>query len=253
MENIPGLVVESVIPGITGGGERAFRREQSGHGVPLEQRFGGWHLTGVGEGWPRLWANLLIEYRDGHAVERPIALGELTNIRNYPRPTSDLLPQLLQEHQVGFVDRALEAAYRTRELLNEPGPGPELDRQVAELAAPIVRYLLFADEARLPAPVQGDADFKTAFLSNRRPAASGAALKDFDLQTRLFRHRCSYMIYTPTFTGLPSPLKTAVLRQLRAALSDKNAPAEYAYLPASEKQALRTILTETLPDFAHAE
>jgi hypothetical protein len=249
MENIPGLVVESVIPGITGGGERAFRRQQSGHGVPMEERFGGWHLTGVGEGWPRLWANLLIDYRDGHAIERPIALGELTNIRNYPRPTSDLLPQLLQEHQVGFVDRALQAAYRTRELLNEPGPGPELDRQVEELARPIVRYLLFADEVRLPAPVQGEADFKVAFLSNRRAASSGAALKDFDLKTRLFQYRCSYMIYTPTFSGLPAPLKSAVVRQLRAALAEKGGAAEYAYLPAAEKRVIRGILAETVAEF----
>src|SRR5262245_14447328 len=52
IDNVPGLVVESVIPGITGGGERAFRREMSGHGVPISDRFGGWHLTGTGQSMP---------------------------------------------------------------------------------------------------------------------------------------------------------------------------------------------------------
>lgn len=245
LENIPALVIESVIPGMTGGGERAFRREQTGHGVPITERFGGYHLTGVGPQWPRLWGNLLIEYRNGQANERPLHPGQLSDLSRYPLPTSDLLPQLLQEHQIGFVNRALQAAYRTRELMAEKAPG--LAQKVEELAQPLVRYMLFADEAPLPAPLAGDADYKRDFSANRRAASNGAALKDFDLQKRLFRYRCSYMIYTPTFAGLPGPLKQAVLRQISSAL---NGPSpEYAYLSLAEKSAIRTILTETLPEF----
>lgn len=245
LENIPGLVIESVIPGLTGGGERAFRRQQSGHGVPLAERFGGYHLTGVSAQWPRLWGNLLIEWRNGEAQERPNPPGQLFDLARYPLASSDLLPQLVQEHQVGFVNRALQAAYRTRELA--AAGGADVQQKVEELAKPLVRYTLFADEVALPAPVQGDAAFKRDFAANRRAAANGSSLKDFDLQSRLFRYRCSYMIYSPTFAGLPEMLKAAVLRQLSTALTA--ADTEYVYLSVAEKTTVREILAETLPEF----
>ena len=91
LESVPGLVVESVIPGLTGGGERAFRREQSGHGVTLGDRFGGWHITGTGEAMPKHWANLLIIRKNGETKELPNPPGERFELSRYPQPTSDLL------------------------------------------------------------------------------------------------------------------------------------------------------------------
>jgi hypothetical protein len=250
LDNIPALVIESVVPGLTGGGEKAFRRQQSGHAVPLDLRFGGWHVTGADAAWPRHWGNLLIERRNGEALERPLPPGRLSDLSQYLRPTSDLLPQLLQEHQVGFVNRALQAAYKARELTHTASP--TLDQELTELARPLVRYLLFAEEVPLPGPVRGEAEFKQAFSANRRAASNGASLKDLDLTTRLLRHRCSYMIYTPTFEGLPEPLKKRVLRELAAALSENGGAPEYAYLPVEEKRTLRTILQETVPGFPAA-
>src|SRR4051794_2363766 len=76
MEDIPGLVIESVVPGMSGGGEKAYRREQSGHGIPLEDRFGGWIVTGAAD-IPRHWGNRIIERTAGAERERTIAPGEL--------------------------------------------------------------------------------------------------------------------------------------------------------------------------------
>ena len=109
-------VVESVIPGLTGGGERAFRREQSGHGVPIADRFGGWHLTGTGEAMPHNWSNQLLVRKNGEAKELPNPPGERCDLSRYLLPTSDLFAQLLHEHQVGFVNRRCMAGYRYREL-----------------------------------------------------------------------------------------------------------------------------------------
>src|SRR5690606_21429390 len=91
MDNVPGLVIESVIPGLTGGGERAFRREQSGHQVSLADRFGGWHLTGTGPALTQHWGNLLILRKNGEAKELPNPPGERFDLSRYPLPTSDLL------------------------------------------------------------------------------------------------------------------------------------------------------------------
>ena len=117
MEEAPGLVIESVVPGMTGGGEKAFRREQSGHGIPFDLRFGGWIVTGA-PNFPRHQGNVLIERSAEGERERPMAPGGLFDLARYPVPTSDILPHLLLEHQVGFANRAIQATYRTRVLLD---------------------------------------------------------------------------------------------------------------------------------------
>lgn len=244
MENIPGLVIESVIPGLTGGGERAFRREQSGHGVPIGDRFGGWHLTGTGEAMPPNWSNQLLIRKNGEAQELPNPPGERCDLSRYLLPTSDLLAQLLHEHQVGFVNRALQAGYRYRELAAAGGIG---ETALAELSAPLVRYLLFVDEAPLTPGMIGDSPFAAEFTAAGQRDFAGRSLRDLDGQTRLLKQRCSYMIYSPTFSGLPAALRQRVLRELAVALRDD--AVESPLLPA-ERLAVKHILSETLPEFA---
>jgi len=245
---IPALVIESVVPVITGGGEKAFRREQTGHGIPLEQRFGGWYVTGDA-GFGKHWGNLIFEYGAEGRRERPLAVGELFDLSRYPVATSDVLAHLLHEHQAGFVNRVLVGSYRTRELLAAGAQVESVAGEIEALARTIVRYVLFADEVPLPAAgIAGDAAFKTAFLATRKPAANGASLKDFDLRMRLFRYRCSYKIYSPTFAGMPAPLKERVHRLLARALD--GAEPEFDYLPVAERKAIRGILVETMPEMA---
>ena len=213
MDSVPGLVIESVVPGLTGGGERAFRRQQSGHGVPLADRFGGWHLTGTGAAMPHNWSNQLLVRKNGEAQELPNPPGQRCDLTRYPLPTSDLLAQLLHEHQVGFVNRSLQAGYRCRELA---AANLLDDSTLAELAAPLVRYLLFADEAPLAPGMLGDSPLAQEFTAASRRDGEGRSLRDLDGQTRLLRYRCSYMIYSPAFTGLATPLRQRVLRRVPA-------------------------------------
>lgn len=245
MENIPGLVVESVIPGFTGGGERAFRREQSGHGVPISDRFGGWHLTGTGAAMPPNWSNQLLIRKNGEAKELPNSPGERCDLSRYLLPTSDLLAQLLHEHQVGFVNRALQAGYRYRELSDADFL---TETMLGDLSAPLVRYLLFTDEAPLVPGMIGNSPFAADFIAAGKRDSTGRSLRDLDGQTRLLKYRCSYMIYSPTFNGLPMPLRQRVLCDLALSLSDMNAESE---LPRAERFAIRRILADTLPEFAH--
>lgn len=246
---VPGVVVKSVVPGPTGGSLDSFRREQSGHGIPFEQRFGGWYVTGQG-GITNHWGNLIGRLVEGTLTKIPNPPGERFSYAKYPLASSDILPQLVHEHQAGFVNRVVEAGYRARTALHvsagklTPAQTAELDEQ----AKIVTRYLLFADEVALPAGgVAGDLAFKTDFLRTRR-AVNGASLKDFDLRTRLFKNRCSYMIYSAPFAGLPKVMKERVYRRLGEALSVPKPDREFAYLPAEEKQTIRAILKGTLKD-----
>ena len=248
---VPGLVVKSVIPGPSGGSLTAYRLEQTGHGIPFEQRFGGWYVTG----WPGFTnhhGNVTGRLSAEGLRTFPVEPGQLFDWARYPVATSDVLAQLLHEHQAGFVNRVVAASYRARSLLHASGDGGLGQSAVAELeeqARGIARYVLFAEEVPLPAGgVEGDATFRADFLRGRRATAGGVSLKDFDLRTRLFQHRCSYMIYSAVFEGLPPALKQRVYEHLRRALAVEKPEADYAYLPAAEKQAIRSILKETLKD-----
>ena len=247
VRGVPGIVIKSVVPGPTGGSLDAFRTEETGHSIPFTNRFGGWYLTGA-SGISNHWANTVGRFQGGQIVRRDLAFGEEFDLRRYPVPVSDLLPHLIQEHQAGFVNRVLEGGYRARAALHAAKGGASVDRgALATLAREIARYILFADEAALPAPVQGDPDYRRDFSVNRLPDAAGRSLKDLDLQSRMFKYRCSYMIYSPLFTSLPGEFKTLVVAEIHAALDGRSALG--SHLPEAERAAIRTILAETHPDF----
>jgi hypothetical protein len=249
---IPGLVLQSVVPAPSGGSLDAFRKEETGHQIPYDQRFGGWYVTGQGS-MTNHWANLIGRMHDGEITKQMIQPGQRFDFGKYLVSHSDLLAHLLLEHQAGFVNRVLEATYRTRYLLHA-GDGQLNGAQNGELdaeARDLVRYILFADEPPLPNQAfQGESPFKTAFLRSRRTASNGGSLKDFDLRQRLFKNRCSYMIYSPIFTALPSEIKTRVLRELASALRENDK--RYPHLLSEEKATIWTILKETLPEFTIA-
>lgn len=247
---VPGLVLQSVVPAPGGGSLDAFRKEETGHQIPYDQRFGGWYVTGQGA-LTNHWGNLIGRMRDGEISKQMIEPGERCDFGKYLLPKSDLLAHLLLEHQAGFVNRVVEASYRTRYLLHtsegrlKAAQNAELDAQAREL----VRYILFAEEPPLPkGGIGSDSSLKTAFLRNRRAASNGRSLKDFQLRERLFEHRCSYMIYSPVFTALPSEMKTRVIRLLDDAL--RNEDKTYTHLAPEEKRMIRTILEETWSEFS---
>jgi hypothetical protein len=243
----PGFVFESVVINQQGGTLESHRDDEIGHVVPLANRFGGWHLTGsLITAAPH--ANRLGQFVEGHLETWDNQPGRLFKLDRYLRPSSDGLVHLVHEHQAGFVNRVTTAAYRARELAPRGTFDPASAAELKSLAHGLVRYLLFAEEAPLPGGgIAGDPEFISDFLAGRRHAPDGASLRDFELKTRLFKHRCSYMIYTPQWAALPPPLKQEVYSELAAALKP-DAPKEWAFLPVPEKQAIVSILTKTLED-----
>ena len=249
--HVPGLLIKSVIPGRNGGSLDAYRIAKSGHGIPFEERFGGWHVTGE-HGITNHLGNFTGKLADGKITLIPNPHGQRFRVDKYLVGTSDILPHLLHEHQVGFVNRAVEATYRARTIEYISGGKLNADqtRELDEQARILTRYILFADEVALPPDgVTGDADYRNAFLHNRRIAGEGRSLKDLDLTTRLFKYRCSYMIYSPVFEGLHSLVKQRVFARMNDALNGKDA--EFTYLPSAERQAIREILRATLPASAN--
>ena len=86
------------------------------------------------------------------------------------------------------------------------------------------------------------------FLADRKPSKQGMALKDLDLRTRMFKYRCSFMLYTDTWKHTPKELKERVYYRMAEGLRDANPNPQLAHLPVEERRAIRQILKDTLSD-----
>jgi hypothetical protein len=80
----------------------------------------------------------------------------------------------------------------------------------------------------------------------------GRSLRDFDLETRLFKYPCSYLIYSEAFDALPEKMREHVYRRLWRILNEKDSSPAYERIPSETKRAILEILAETkkgLPDY----
>jgi len=247
-KHVPGLIAESVLVSPAGSSLETFRRDVQGHQIPLEERFGGWHLTGEHH-LRNTHANLYARPQGGSNQIIKVMPGDNWDIGLHLLPTSDILPHLIHEHQLGFENRVFQAGYVVRHLLNE-GKGrmtKEGEAEMETLAQDLARYILFADEAKLPSEgIVGDAEFVRDFARNRVALPNGASLKDLDLRTHLFKYRCSYMLYTESWQALPQVLKDRVYYRMAQGLRDTDTPADLSHLPVAERRAIRAILKDTL-------
>jgi len=255
---LPGLMVQSLFTGEDGRTYGEAGAHNGGHHTPFATRWGGWYVTGAPAEMKHL-ANVFTT-RSGEQI----SAGEMEKIMpagTHLAPGSDVLAMMLHDHQCKAVNVLMEANYRIRTVLHKAGGEkpvaersiPSDDMEMARSQAEkVARFLLFTEEVALPAPVTGDAVFKKDFAANHKADKAGRSLKDFELKTRLMQHRCSYMIYSASFRGLPAAFQNMVFSELRRALTAGGDEGLAAHLPAPERQAVHAILTETLPGYAAA-
>jgi len=178
------------------------------------------------------------------------------------RPDSDIVALMVLEHQCEMHNRLSRSMLRVRKwadyqkniykALGEEEPAEPSGTLLTVLNGArddLVEYLLFKDEVALPdGGISGTGDYEKAFRKNRVKDSEGRSLKDFDLKTRLFKYRCSYMIYSEAFENLPPVLKRAVYEKMFAILEAEEPPDECRHLPSRERRAIREILLATKPE-----
>lgn len=269
--NWPGLMVRSIHPDERGEPITSAGSTLVTHETPFEQRWGGWYVTGQ-HGKARHLGNVVSRTRGRDAQLDTEAGANLTSLDSffptsaYPRPDSDIVALMVLEHQVLMHNRLCEGSLRVRkwshyqrqlqkemgEPISEQPTGTAL-RVLNHETERIVEAMLFCDEIQLPdGGIQGAGDFEKGFARNRKPDARGRSLKDFDLRSRLFTHRCSYMVYSEAFDAMPLELKNSVIRRLDDILTAASPPRRFAHLPTTERAAIREILVATLPAYEAA-
>jgi hypothetical protein len=109
----------------------------------------------------------------------------------------------------------------------------------------MLKYMLFADEEPLKAPVKGVSMFTETFPQRGPRDPQGHSLRDFDLKTRLFRYPLSYMIYSAAFDGLPAKVRDRIYQRLYEILTGKDTSATFARLGPGTRRALLEIVRAT--------
>ncbi len=220
------------------------------HRTPFEDRWGGWYVTGT-HGDQRHRGNAVSA---GPASPGPPQVADAQNLTELTRkldtspylaPTSDLVALLTLEHQTQMVNLMTRVSWEAR-IAEHDGRGhnARLNATIEDLIA----YMLFADEAPLTAPIAGVSTFSRSFPARGTRDRHGRSLRDFDLETRLFRYPLSYMVYSPSFEGMPDVARSRVYRRLREILSGAADKSRYAHLSSADRQAILDILRETKPD-----
>ena len=70
-----------------------------------------------------------------------------------------------------------------------------------------------------------------------------------DLERRLLRYPCSYMIYSSAFDALPPEARRAIYQRIKEVLAGRDSSPRYVRLSAGDRQAVLEILEETKPEF----
>ena len=216
---------------------------------PAERALGGWYVTGT-HGRQTHMGNVFVEDPSipNNSTKAPAPTSSTSRPVSrrlaYLTPHSDIVAQLVLAHQTQMHNlitltnfqtgwrftprRADGAGGAVHRCALRSRPGEQIERPAEEL----VRYLLFADEAPLDDPIAGTSVSPEEFAARGPRDPRGRSLRDFDLQRRIFKYPCSYLIYSDAFDALPEPARDYVYRRLLECFTGRDQSPEFARLSA---------------------
>ncbi len=240
--------------------------------TPISSRWGGWYVTGETGLGPHVGNTVATD------PDEPMLLEDEANFNlptvedrfdtsGYLTPYSDIAALMVLEHQAHMTNLLTRTGWEFRVAAHEGRATRGLfrapravdgdvtlraavgqDGTLREAVGALVDYMLFADESPLTDRMTGTAGFEAAFEARGPFDRRGRTLREVDLNTRLFRYPCSYMIHTAAFDALPADAKDAVYRRLWRVLSGADGDSRYEYLTRVDRQAIVEILRDTKPD-----
>ena len=264
---VPGLQVLSMFP--MPKDKNAYASGHvTDHRSRLQDRWGGWYVTGEHGGVAHMGNVEVVDVDDPQAT-----FGVIPNVRpsmegtfdlaGYPSSHSDIVALMVLEHQAHMANLITRLGWEARRVEHRESMTVPSDRGrstddgrfselIDEAAVEFVDYLLFVDEVPIPSGIAGTSGFDTVFSQRGPFDQRGRSLREFDLEEKLFRYPCSYMIYTSSFNALPARALETVFARLWAVLSGEVTEEPYDRLSYTERQAIVEILIDTkanLPDY----
>jgi len=267
-QNVPGYLVRSVFADGSGYPILGSGTYNTDHTSPMEERWGGWYVTGT-HGKTKHMGNVLYDKDDirgnrelSDSGSNITSLDALVSTSAYLSPHSDLVALMVLEHQTQMHNAIAAANYETRQALHqsfqmnellERGEGYVSDsaqRRIDAVAENVVRHLLMSGEIRFGEPIAGTSGFAEEFEARGKRDSQGRSLRELDLQDRVFKYRCSYLIDSPAFDSLPDHVRTRIYDRLVNVLVDGETSKDFAHLSPNDRQTITEILKELKPEFA---
>jgi len=263
-QGLPSHVIRSVFSDSSGRPILASGTYRIDQTSPIKQRWGGWYVSG-NSGKQSHMGNITFSERSSpEDVENDeLNVNDLSRFfktGNYPTPHSDLVALMVLEHQAQMHNLLARAGIVTRQALydeaelnkaldrREPGHTESTLGRIRSAGEALVKYMLFSGETELTGKLSGSSSFAAEFAQRGPFDTRGRSLREFDLETRMFKYPCSYLIYSDPFRQLPPEVKDYVYRRLWEILSGKDQSKEFVHLTGRDRRALREILRDTLTD-----
>jgi hypothetical protein len=254
---VPGLVVMSMLPLSDNQNEYAQGWPVDDR-TPIEDRWGGWYVTGAQVPLRHL-GNVPVYHAPRSYVRATVApvlatAREKIESEVYLTPYSDVVALLVSNHQARMTDLLTRLGWEARLSAYNAASVPRAAAvpRLRDAAKEVVDYMLFADEATLPSGVKGTSGFAESFSRKGPRDSQGRSLRDLDLEHRLLRYPCSFMIYSPIFDALPAIAKEIVYAEMWDILSGKENDQRLARLSLADRTAIIDILRDTkkgLPEY----
>jgi hypothetical protein len=242
-QGVPGLLVGSVYPAANGHAAK-IGAIITDHRTAFGERWGGWYVDAA-MGLPASRANVTAQNPVADTVLN-LNVG-LNDRRGYLSNTSDIVALMTLEHQSQATNLISRLSWVSK-LADAPGAPTNAHHDEDAAVEDLLRFLLFDDEMPLNSPIKGVSDFTQRFAEMGPHDRQGRSLRDFDLQTRLFRYPLSYMIYSPSFEALPKRAKDKISRRLRDVLTGADQAEGARNLPEKLRRDLVKIVEDTQPE-----
>jgi hypothetical protein len=257
------MLVRSVATASDGRALQQFGQYVSDQRSPFEERWGGWYVTGKNISMRHMGNTTItmLQTSSPMVANKPVTPESLRGTFDtaaYLSPYSDIVALMVFEHQMHMMNLLTRIGWEVRyaeysehvkgpTLLESPIQAPSVPN-LTDTAKELVDYLFFVDEVPLPARVQGTSGFTEKFSAQGPSDSKGRSLRQFDLERRLMRYPCSYMIYSQAFDALPDQARSAIYQRMWQILSGRERDARYARLSLADRRAIVEILRETKRD-----
>lgn len=261
-EGVPGVFVRSVFPSSSGQPVLSAGTFRTNYTSPLRERWGGWYVTGT-HGAQRHMGNVTLakdadpQHLDVESGANVVDLTSRFDPTPYLTPHSDMVALMVLEHQVAMHNVLTAANFSARitardaRVMNEAlGRADDTEsestgRRYDSAAERVLDALLFVGETVLTDPIAGTSPFAAEFAQRGPADSQGRSLRQFDLQSRLFRYPCSYLIYSDAFAALPAPVRERVLRRLQSVLTREDTSEKFKHLSPVDRENILGILRGT--------
>jgi hypothetical protein len=255
---VPGMLVRSNFIGPNLMTLRSLGSYNSDHRSPLEQRWGGWYVTGSSGSIRHMGNAIITDETQPESTARPETLN-LDSLKGkfdtnaFLSPYSDIVALMVFEHQMHIMNLFTRLGWQARYAQHPIGRSAHVGQNyLRKTTDDLVDYMLFVDEAPLANAIHGTSGFTEKFSGEGPHDNRGRSLRQLDLGRRLMRYPCSYMIYSEAFDSLPTEARQAVYDRMWQILSGKDRSPKYARLSLADRRAVVEILRETkkgLPDY----